>query len=821
MQFRANGGPMGEMPMAPPPMDPAMMAPPPMDPAMMAPPPMDPAMMAPPAPDPSQELMATEQMANAGGEGIGALFADQVATALESAEEPKEVIDAIRGNDVPLESRYQELADYVGEEDALATPPSVLTMVQPTIMMTEEGAVNSGIGDLMQNITEGVEMETAEGEATPMAEGVGSLMMGVEQPLTQNFRHGGPVVQRFNNGGEGISNNPFGTDMVKNIKEGYQSFLPTYLEAVDLDAAKDAAQANLLFNIAQTGLAFAGGVSPEGVPLTGSPAQKLAQVTANLPAAAAQATAGVREAEQKAKIGALGAAQAASDRAADAFVAQQLKNQEIQAQKIMQRDKFDFEKGKYISSQQHEKALRDAQAVLSRELKVLEGNNSLKGIEAQGKVSKELAELNAKLELTRQKAVQEDVLERLDVEQLHNIEKIQTEGEIRTKIQDGINKIQQGKLDLDRIIADRRDDLDKKIFKKDSEFNDRKLELESQGLDIQNAQVRINEAISKRKLDLEAQGLAHKIANDDQLIKLEGERLDLQNKNIEYTRRQNNFNNELNTKRLELDKELGIGKLDLDARTATWNQTNQLSLIELQKRETAIKEAKANYIQRMIEGDKAQETSYFGGDSLVDAIESIAAKPENIQASFGDLKDTFGWANSLQATAARSIDALTGGGNFLNMAETIGGSEARAGNFFKKLNTDATFFLRSFIDGRSNLTLDKKLIASLPKVGFVSPKEQLATTGQIIKRIEQEIKAQNDKRLGQAADEDYTGYQETMGMIGKLNDLRERYGMVYLAGIGGRGLEATAASAPASAPAPVEDNTGGIIDELRANEQTN
>ena len=786
----------------------------------MAPPPMDPAMMAPPALDPSQELMATEQMADAGGEGIGALFADQVATALENAEEPKEVIDAIRGNDMPLESRYQELADYVGEEDALATPPSVLTMVQPTIMMTEEGAVNSGIGDLMQNITEGVEMETAEGEATPMAEGVGSLMMGVEQPLTQNFRQGGPVVQRFNQGTEVISNNPFGTDMVKNIKEGYQSFLPTYLEAVDLDAARDAAKSNLLFNIAQAGLAFAGGVSPEGVPLTGSPAQRLAQVTANLPAAAAQATAGVREAEQKAKIGALAAAQAASDRTADAFVAQQLKNQEIEAQKIMQREKLDFEKKIFTSSQQHEKSLEEARAVLSRDLEKLRGNNTLAGIEAQGKVNKELAELNAKLELTRQEAVQEDVLERLDVEHLYNIEKIQIEGEIRTKIQDGINKIQQGKLDLDRIVADRRNKLDNEIFKRDSEFNNRKLELESQGLDIQNAQVRINEAINKRKLDLEARGLDHKIANDEQLIKLEGERLDLQNKNIEYTRRQNDFNNELNTKRFELDKELGIGRLDLDARTATWDQTNQLSLIELQKRETAIKEAEARYIQRLIEGDETQETSYFGGDSLVDSIEAIAAKPENIQASFEDLKDTFGWANSLQATGARVIRAVTGTGLF-GIAEMVGGSEARAGTFFKKLNTDATFFLRSFIDGRSNLTLDKKLIESLPKLGFVDPESELAATGQIIKRIEQEIKAQNKKRVGQAADKDYTGYQETMGMIGKLNDLRERYGMVYLAGIGGRGLEATAVSAPAPASAPVEDNTGGIIDELRANEQTN
>ena len=55
------------------------------------------------------------------------------------AESPKDVIDAIRGNEQPLEARYQELATFVGEEDARQTPETVLALVQPTIMMSEEG----------------------------------------------------------------------------------------------------------------------------------------------------------------------------------------------------------------------------------------------------------------------------------------------------------------------------------------------------------------------------------------------------------------------------------------------------------------------------------------------------------------------------------------------------------------------------------------------------------------------------------------------------------------------------------------------------------
>lgn len=124
--------------------------------------------------------------------------------AAEESGDPEDAINALRGNELPISERYEELATYVGDDDAERTPESVLLMVQPTIMLTEQGAMDSGIGSLMQDLVGEVEMETDVGTPTPMGEGVGSLMMaqgpsdmevGQEPPV--NFNYGGPV-QRFN-----------------------------------------------------------------------------------------------------------------------------------------------------------------------------------------------------------------------------------------------------------------------------------------------------------------------------------------------------------------------------------------------------------------------------------------------------------------------------------------------------------------------------------------------------------------------------------------------------------------------------------------------
>ena len=178
--FRQMGGPAQPMPQD--------MAPPP-PPQTMAPGPA-------PMPPGADAVQQTEQLAAMQGEKIGQDYAQRMMQGIDQAQSTEELINAFRGNEMPLEARRDELAGYVGEGDATQTPESVLAMVQPVIMMTEEGAMNSGIGDLMRQLTGDIDMMTEAGTPTDMGQGVGSLMMAgaPEVPAPQNFRQGGEVA---------------------------------------------------------------------------------------------------------------------------------------------------------------------------------------------------------------------------------------------------------------------------------------------------------------------------------------------------------------------------------------------------------------------------------------------------------------------------------------------------------------------------------------------------------------------------------------------------------------------------------------------------
>ena len=73
--------------------------------------------MMPQAPAPAPEgMQAMQQMAGQ---------MEQVYRGLDSAEDIEDVINAMRGNDLPLSERYSELAELVGPADAKKTPESV------------------------------------------------------------------------------------------------------------------------------------------------------------------------------------------------------------------------------------------------------------------------------------------------------------------------------------------------------------------------------------------------------------------------------------------------------------------------------------------------------------------------------------------------------------------------------------------------------------------------------------------------------------------------------------------------------------------------
>ena len=159
--------------------------------------------------------------------------------------------------------------------DANQTPESVLAMVQPVIMMTEEGAMDSGIGALVQQIAGDVEMTTADGAPTDMGMGVGSLMAAgaQEAPAPQNFRQGG-AVQKFQTGGAATSimsllDNDF--DFGTEVKTQYESLLPIFQGIVDEEGrAQEQAEreefdrAQALLSVARGGLRLAAGDSRVG-----------------------------------------------------------------------------------------------------------------------------------------------------------------------------------------------------------------------------------------------------------------------------------------------------------------------------------------------------------------------------------------------------------------------------------------------------------------------------------------------------------------------------------------------------------------------------
>ena len=286
----------------------------------------------------AQLLPEVERAAAERSQGIGAQYAEEMMGKLDTAEDFKTVIDAIRGNEKPIDTRYQELASYVGPEDARQTPESVLAMVQPTIMMTEEGAMDSGIGDLMQNLTTEVDMEFGDGQPTPMGQGVGS-MLGAGQPV-QGFKAGGSVQKMSQGGMPANVNDPVLNEafyMANRLKPGYggqtplpgttpaatapqlpsletlyEKSLPMYQKILGTDQGqKDLAKANIMFDIARRGLSYAGGVNPDtGQSMAGaSPVAQFAQAAASLPTTVSTELAKQSQQDQAVKLAALQGAQ--------------------------------------------------------------------------------------------------------------------------------------------------------------------------------------------------------------------------------------------------------------------------------------------------------------------------------------------------------------------------------------------------------------------------------------------------------------------------------------------------------------------------------
>lgn len=97
-----------------------------------------------------------------------------------SPEQYVQLMNDVRGDEVPMEGRVQELAGVVGEKDAQATPLSVLALVQPVFEMQEQQGIAQAPG---------ADQMMAQAQVQPQ------MAMGAQGPMMMNQ---GGIVHRFN-----------------------------------------------------------------------------------------------------------------------------------------------------------------------------------------------------------------------------------------------------------------------------------------------------------------------------------------------------------------------------------------------------------------------------------------------------------------------------------------------------------------------------------------------------------------------------------------------------------------------------------------------
>ena len=142
---------------------------------------------------------------------------------IDQAKDYAGLMNLIRGNEASVEDRREELSQIVGRTDAMKTPESVLTLVQPTLAQFEQSAqAQQGIGSM----PEAQQMMQGAGD-------MGQMMPSGDQQLAQDQQQvdmaqmtGQPVEAQ-----EGLFTGVGGRTFYVNPTGGITTALPTTLPA--------------------------------------------------------------------------------------------------------------------------------------------------------------------------------------------------------------------------------------------------------------------------------------------------------------------------------------------------------------------------------------------------------------------------------------------------------------------------------------------------------------------------------------------------------------------------------------------------------------
>lgn len=255
-------------------------------------------------------------------------------------DSPEIIMNNLRGDMRSVDARVEELAEMVGYRAAAETPMEVLALLQP--VLAGQGA-GQGIASLpmvaagqamppMPPVPAAPQMQPAGAPPAMPAGGIASLPQGQSAPMAMAK---GGLVQYFQDGSDEdgvapISDTPSSgtvSQMLRNAAEdevmrllaqkpmavpslqfAMEERIPTYQSLMGA-SDKDAMRAAMLFDIAQTALGYAGNVGPQGQPLRGSQAARLAAATSALPGQIGARLAAQQQQDQAVRLAALQAAE--------------------------------------------------------------------------------------------------------------------------------------------------------------------------------------------------------------------------------------------------------------------------------------------------------------------------------------------------------------------------------------------------------------------------------------------------------------------------------------------------------------------------------
>jgi uncharacterized coiled-coil protein SlyX len=521
-------------------------------------------MMAPPMPMPPPEAPPME--AAAPQEQLDPNVVQQALSqaaggiaSLDEAQNYEDVMNSMRGDQASVEERRQELAGVVGPGDANQTPESVLTLVQPVMMLAN---VDQGVGGLAQ------EQMTQPMEG-PMAEGIMSTvpeppMMEADGTVPVNFKYGGEVrpVQYFAPENSRVAGeNPFaslkGQPISPFIQQAMAVRQPLLSDPASLKRQKDLTQAQILFDIANTALAFAAPMEGERAGL--SPAERLALAAqkTKLPqtiGARAQAL-GDKEAAQEAQDKAIMASAITS---AETQLAAEIKAQkdaaaatakaEAEAKKLEKEQAFklafleketELETNKDLKLQANKYELIAKNDVLNNEIKIklqnIKGDQSIEGIKLRAKLEEELAVNNAKREKAEIAILNDNKKALLTVE--YQLKEALATNKINLQMEANITektKLKNIDFELEKKLIDIRADIKLNQLGFSAELNE-KLALANHERTLQRDSInnQLKKEIEDNRLELQKNRLSQETAIGNEKLELQKKEFELEEKKFQ------------------------------------------------------------------------------------------------------------------------------------------------------------------------------------------------------------------------------------------------------------------------------------------------